>query len=405
MRRVLLVLLCAGAPGLVQAKDLFELDAKVIESGQQGRQGFSAITDLLDAVSTNGLQNVVSSYTETSAAIATLNVRGLPAQVEYQSGSPVLAFRVPSLGIDLKFNGATRSESEDQFEDWLKGEGSGLLTRMLKELARVSPVDPVAGNPGSLMAQMGAADYSTAADSVFVDDASGSSMAGNNYALVGLEFGRYSAGGYSQSVTKLPLGWTWKLKDGYQFKLEAPITYSDIEGAKTGSGALGGAFRVPVLKGWVLTPALRVGATASSDLGAAAVMYSASLSSRYAFAWGDWQFGITDMVGLYRTQSLSHGDYEVDYDLSNTMLRNGIDVGTALPASWFGRPTAWRAWFIDTRFSGDALYIESYQEIGAALSTRVSFAGVTIEQSSLGLTYTMGENDLKGFRLNFGYKF
>ncbi len=392
---------CTG----VQAKDLFELDALVRESGQQGKAGFSAIGDLLDAVSASGLQGVVSTYTETSAAVATLYIRGLPAQVEYASGSPTLNFRVPSLGINLTFAGGTRSASEDQFETWMKGEGADLLTRMLKELAHVSPVDPVAGNPGSLMGQMGAADFSTAADSVFVDDTTGSSMAGNNYALVGLEFGRYSAGGFSQNVTKLPLGWTWNLGNGYHFKLEAPLTYTTAEGAKGGSAALGGALRVPVLKGWVLTPALRVGATGSSDLGAAAVMYSASLSSRYAFALGDWQFGITDMVGLYRTQSLKYGDYEIDYDLSNTMLRNGIDVGSSLPSSLLGRPAAWRAWIIDTRYSGDALYIEKYQEFGIAASTRVNFAGVTIEQSSLGITYTHGDHDLKGFRLNFGYKF
>ncbi|GAA5183615.1 hypothetical protein GCM10025771_35620 [Niveibacterium umoris] len=396
-----LAVCCGGA----QAKNLFELDALVKDTGQRGQVGFTSLTDLLDAVSLSGLQNTVSTYTDISAAIGTLYVRGLPVQVEYRAESPILNFRVPSLGININFAGATRSASEQQFKDWMKGEGKNLLTLMLKEMARVSPVDPVAGNPASLMAQMGATDFSTAADSVYVGESTGGQMAGNNYALVGLEFGRYSAGGFSQNMTKLPLGWTWNLGNGYHFKLDAPLTYNDTEGAKTGSAALGGSLRVPVLTGWVLTPAMRVGAVGSADLGAAAVMYSASLSSRFSFAAGDWLFGMTNMVGLYRTQSLKYGDYEINYDLSNQMFRNGLDVGNTFPENWFGRSVNWRAWIIDTRFYGDALYIEKYQEFGFAAGTRIEFAGVSIEKANLGVTYTHGDNGLKGFRMNFGYKF
>lgn len=405
MRKWLVAGLLAACSGGLQAKNLFELDALVRDTGQQGSLGFTTLSDLLDSVSVAGLQKAVSTYTDTSPAVATLYVRGLPVQLEYTRSSPTLNFKVPSVGINLNFAGATRAESQQQFRDWMKGQGAGLLTVMLKEMVRVSPVDPVAGNPASLMAQMGSADFATAADSVYAGESTGGQMAGNNYALVGLEFGRYSAGGFSQNMTKLPLGWTWNLGNGYHFKLEAPLTYSDVEGAKSGSGALGGTLRVPVLKGWVLTPAMRIGATGSADLGAAAVMYSASLSSRYTFAAGDWQFGLTDMVGLYRTQSLKYGDYEINYDLSNRMFRNGVDVGNSFPESWFGRPTNWRAWIIDTRFYGDALYIEKYQEYGFAAGTRVEFAGVSIEKANLGVTYTRGDQGLKGFRMNFGYKF
>lgn len=406
MRKCTIACMLAVASLSASAKDLFEVNVTVAQ-GPTSSAGFSTLQGMVDAVSNNGLSSFVAGYTPFSPAVGTLSIRGLPAQFRYNAESPILYFSVPSVGINLQFAGADRNASQHLFSEWFKGTGKEALTRILQELVRTSPVDPVAGNPASLMGQMAASDYSTAADSVLPGQVGGE-MKGTNYALVGIELGRYTAGGYSQNVTKLPLGWSKGFKGGYEFKLDVPLTYIQTENAKTATVAFGGSLRIPFSDRWAVTPALRVGGVGSQDLGAAAVMYSGSVTSRYVFDAGDLQIGMTNMAGLYRTQSFKHHEYDINYDLSNTMLRNGFDVTGSLPEGWMGAGAVWRAWIIDTRFSGDALYSNSYQEIGVAATQRLgvpALQAVNIDKQTLGLTLLRGQNDLRGVKLNFGYKF
>jgi len=397
MRKSVVALACAATMGSVQAKDLFELDV-LVNGNQSASRGFNSVTDMVDTLSDNGLRALVDTYNDQSAAHAALFIRGLPAEAEYNAQSATLYFRVPSLGISQTFAGANRDESQEMFKAWLRGDGQAALTAMLKELARVSPVDPVAGNPGSLMGQMVASDFGNAMDSGFIEP--GASSKPGNAGVVGLEYGQYSNGDYKQNVTRLPLGWNWGFANGYIFKLDLPITYTSTEGAKTGVFSVGGSLLIPIVRNWYLTPALRIGATGSEDLGAAAMMYSGSLTSRYSFEAGGLVWGMTNMVGVYRTQSLKAGDYEVDYDLANTTFRNGFDVGGKLPGNY-----GWRAWIIDTRFTGDELYSNNYQEYGVAGNMRVDVGGVVFDKATLGVTYINGQHDVHGFKLNFGYKF
>lgn len=394
-------LLCAALTPAALAKDLFELGLSV-NAAPETREGFTTISDLFDALSTEGLTALVPSYTESSPATAALYVRGLPAEASFQSGSTTLRFRVPSLGIDVSFSGATRNDSRDQFEDFIKANGEDILKRMLRELARVSPVDPVAGNPGSLMAQMGAQDF---ADAAAVD---GSAAGGNAQNLFGIGLGldSNSLGRYDQTVTRLPLSFAFDLSGGYRLTLSAPIYRVESEGTDSYGASFGAALRVPLTTDWALTPALRIGAAGSGDLGAAAALYSGSLTSRYVWHFGNaLDLGLTNQVAFYQSRSISAGDYEADYGLSNRSLKNGLDLAGPLEGTFLGGGARWRAWVIDTRFYGDELYSNAWQEYGVSVGTRVQAGGIVYEQMNLGLSYVNGENDVSGVKLNFGYRF
>lgn len=394
--------LCAAMTMPTQAKDLFELGLSV-DSAPEVREGFTTISDLFDALSTEGLTQLSPGYTESSPATAALYVRGLPAEASFQSGSTTLRFRVPSLGIDVSFTGETRDDSRDQFEDYIKANGGDILKRMLKELARVSPVDPVAGNPGSLMAQMGAQDF---ADAASVSGNPGGTGSSGNLFGIGLGYDSNSLGPYDQNVMRLPLSFGFDLSNGYRLTLSAPIYRVESEGTDSYGASFGAALRIPLTADWALTPALRVGAAGSGDLGSAAALYSGSLTSRYVWHFaGGLDLGMTNQLALYQSRSISAGDYEADYDLSNRSLKNGLDLAGPLNGTFLGNGAQWRAWVIDTRFYGDELYSNSWQEYGVSVGTRVQAGAIVYEQMNLGVSYLNGENDVSGLKLNFGYRF
>lgn len=402
-RHLLAGVVCAALSSAVLAEDLFRLDLNV-NGNLDGSQGYSSISDLFDGLTTEGLQQLVPSYTVRSATVATLYVRGLPAIASFAANSTTLRFQVPSLGIDESFTGSTRDNSRDQFDDYIKANGNDILQRMLKELARVSPVDPVAGNPGSLMAQMGMQDFADAAN---VDGAAGQGSGASSHDFgLGIGYDSTTTGRFDQTVTRLPLSYGFNLSNGYRLTLSAPLYRLETEGADSYGGSFGAALRIPLSADWALTPALRVGAAGSGDLGSAAMLYSGSLSSRYVWHFdGALDLGMTNQVGFYQSRTLDVGDYEADYNLSNRSLKNGLDLAGPLNDTFLGNGARWRAWVIDTRFYGDELYSNSWQEYGVSVGTRVQAGAIVYEQMNLGVSYLNGENDVSGLKLNFGYRF
>ncbi len=145
-----------GQPRGAAARDPFSVTVTV--DGQTGSQGFTRLQDAYNALDTAGLQNIVGSYTDVSAATASINLRGVPASAIYTANSPSLRIIVPGPGIDITFNGATRDESQQLFVDWLRGQGSSQVNDVLRYAAANTAIDPVAGNPNAAMNQFVAAD-------------------------------------------------------------------------------------------------------------------------------------------------------------------------------------------------------------------------------------------------------
>ena len=71
---------------------------------------------------------------------ATLDLRGLDATLEDTSGSDILIFRVPAAGINVMFDapGIDREASEEQFEDWLRGERVPGVPNLVTDFLNVS---------------------------------------------------------------------------------------------------------------------------------------------------------------------------------------------------------------------------------------------------------------------------
>jgi hypothetical protein len=398
------------------SKELFELNGSVLGplGTEQASAGFSKIEDLVDSLSDAGLNSIFRSYTSTSEVNTSLFIRGLPATAAYAAGSTTLRFQVPSAGIDLSFTGATRDESEDQFKDFLKKSGSDILSRMLKELVANSPVDPIAGNPNSLQSQMGAQTFGIATGFGVIGEPGTTPSSGQaggvfqrvpNLVTVGGDVGWARSGGYDSYVANLPIRYSLYFSDPrYALTFDLPLTYVRTEGAQSAFGSFGTSFRFPVVENWYLTPSARVGASGSLDLGAAALMYSADLTSLYNIYAGEYKFGIANGFGYYRSSKLSVGDVSIDYNLQNTALKNGINVEGPLNFSLFDRPTSWQAYVIDTHMFGDELFLQHFDEVGLIVGTRPSMDGQSWDSFRLGLAYTFG-SDYNAIKASFGYRF
>jgi hypothetical protein len=147
-----------------QARDAFT--AVLSANGESRTYNYSSIEDAIDSVSGSSLRSLLPSYRDNAPATASLNIRGLAATIEYPGSGSNIVLKVPAAGIDRTFTGATRDETQDAVTEYFKGQGGNDVTRVLQAAVRETAVDPVAGNPDSLMSLMGAADFAKGTDSL-----------------------------------------------------------------------------------------------------------------------------------------------------------------------------------------------------------------------------------------------
>jgi hypothetical protein len=392
-------LLGAALAAPAAARDIFSGTFTV--DGQTVQAGTNNASDFADLLTNAGLNSLFANYTITSAATVNASLRGVPATLSYLQGSTTLRLQVPSAGVDESFTGGTRDASQDLAIEWLKGAGGSALTRVLQQAVATTSLDPVAGNPNSLMSTMGASDFNNALG--------GGATAGRS--SFGARFGSYTAEGFNSDVYSLPLATSFNVEGGGAVVLDLPLTFATTEGAQSYSGSFGVGYRAPIRIGlpeslsWTLTPMLRAGAVGSVDLGAVGGMWSVSVTSVL-----DWRvrpgtaIKMGNMVSRLQTLPISYAGYSASYELTNYMFRNGLvlsqDVGEL-----FGRQVQASAFAVDTRFTGDALYVSNYQEYGAYLSFGMgNVAGRTLPLA-VGVTVLQGERGYRGFSLNLGMSF
>jgi hypothetical protein len=388
--------------GSAHAGDLFSIT--VTSEGVTAVETFSSASTLFDVLDNNVFRKQLGDvYTNTSLATATADFRGLPFLIEYRDDSTTLYFTIPELGVEESFTGATRKESEDQFIDYFESNGDGINRKITRYTVAETSSDPVAGNPNSLVAR-------TAAD----DFEAGTSMGGSlptvdgsqtNFAF-GARFGQFTVDDQKTNVYSAPLRTSFKLGDsGLALLLDAPLTVVEIENAYSYGGSLGLGLRVPVTSFWSLTPAIRAGVVGSEDLAALATVYSGSLTSSLRFHIGETALNIGNAVTRTATGSAKVDGYEIDYDIKNVISRNGVEVSHPLSTAIASRRIDLEFAAVNTRFFGDAIYIEQYTDLAVSLGFRRSEGDLLYNFARVGLTYSFGDEGYSGVTVNFGYQF
>jgi hypothetical protein len=391
----LIALLCALPAG---ARSLFEARIRVgSETEKNVTNSLREVPDLLDGTA---LLELFPTWTPLQDFVATLDLRGLPAEVRWDAGpvigSSTLTFSVPGVIPEITFTTGTLEEDLAQLEDWLKGilddpnAPQDLLTRFLQAVVANSPVEPVAGNPNSMMTRMTGHDFMLGSEGPFIHSDRRIPDAPDQTGL-GLHAGYASAGPYDQELLELPLDHRFNLRaaPNWSVLLSFPITATFTEGQWTAMGSLGLGFQYRPFDWWALTPMFRLGAVGSLDVGAASLLYSGTLTSDIHFDLARFRgglrgitLGITNQAGFSETvDGITIGDFKLDYDLTNGVFRNGGYVRSTFGNSAWG----WRFYGNDTRWAGSDLFLDSSAEIGLAL-LRIGSVGSKWAYESLSLS-------------------
>ena len=399
------------------ARDPFTTSV-TIDGGAPINAGFTSLQDLADFYQDASLMAAQAGYTTNSAVSGAVDLRGLGGvQLSYAANSPTLQLSIPSLGINQSFAGATRDDSQSLLKEWFKGQGGAALTKVLRGLAAASPIDPVAGNPGSLMSQMAAQGFDVGIGPIAqigagaVNGAAAGLAPPKNLIGISARFGQYSQQNFNASVFSLPVSYTHLFYGAddtktYALLVDLPLTYVSNNGAKSYSAMMGVGLRVPVNVHWSLTPDLRVGMVGSSDLGAASVIYSGSVTSLYQFdPIDDYRIGVANMVGYFKTAAVKAGDYKIDYALSNTVFRNGALLSHPAGFEFIGAPMWWEAQVVRTDYRGDQIYSRYTDDFSLSLGTHAQAGRIVWNALRVGFTYTYGAGDIRGWQANLGYTF
>jgi hypothetical protein len=111
-----------------------------------------------------------------------------------------------------------------------------------------------------------------------------------------------------------------------------------------------------------------------------------------------------NMVGYYSTVKLQIKDYKNLTDLQNTVLRNGALLAIPLPqASFLGEGLALEVSYINTKFLGSALYIDTTNEVGFTVGTDKRTRGIK-RFMRVGLSF-LSAKESTGISANLGYWF
>jgi hypothetical protein len=409
-----IVLLCSLAalvlPGAAQARKLFTigLELGVPDGVLENSLGTNKIRDVPDIFDDVSLEDLLPGYVPTDAVTAGIDLRGLPAVISFAAFSNTLRFVVPAAGIDVSFTASSREEARQLLEDWLKGKpGSVLasdraLTQLLQAIVEFSPVDPVAGNPNSLESRMFAADFRMGTAGPLIGDTGGEGAP--NLFGVGLAGGIYQGGPWDVYTLDLPINYALNW-ERISLIFDLPLTATSTEGSWTALGSGGIALQVRPTSWWALTPAFRIGGVGSLDVGGLAVMYSGTITSHIRFPLGPIAVGIGNMGGIATTwDGIEIGGYDLSYDLTNWVTRNGGYLEGTFGVDVLGGPLGWRFFGSDVRFFGDDLYMDSYAEVGATLAMLREVGGAFYDRLGVSLAYLWGR-DYDGISLLFGFRF
>ena len=406
------------------AADLFRLRIEV--GGVESKTfSFDNVEEAIDQFEQENFDAEFSSYTDTSTAMAELDFRGLDMRLSFVDTTSKLVLEVPSIGIRETFTGADRDGSVDELEEFLKDQGSDILNRIQAALIAQSPVDPIAGNPGSMMGSMvsrqfelGFSDQVTSlgpesggAPAAEDGPADADVVSGNpdNLIHIAPRFGRLTSGGRTSRIITLPLGYSFRLKEGSatglrSVDLSLPISWADVEGGESYALSFNTGLTWGMSERWSLSPAAGAGLAGSRDLGAAGGVGSISLTSAVSFPLRVYQLNVGNMVGFYRTLDVKIGKYSFDPGVSNTVLRNGLMVSRSRKVG--KRDVVTEFWLTDTRFFGSDLFSEYYDEFGISLGTSRAKEGKRSIRNWLrgGVSYLTGDG-VDGWRVNLGFRF
>ncbi|MFC7420213.1 hypothetical protein ACFQNF_09985 [Iodobacter arcticus] len=383
-------------------------DFSATMNGQVGQGSFDTAEEAANTYYEDKLKTIFPTYSGIEAINSVLNFRGMPIQLAFPlQGSTRLTFQIPILEINESFTGATRNDSRDLLKEYLKNR-TDLLEKMARHLVAVSPVDPIAGNPNSLMSRavsndakvlwLGArSNTSTVATS---RDGSHRFGIGANYKHMKSD----AVGGAKEMESdsyNFPLSYSYQFPEAnHELIVDVPLGYTSSDGAKGYDGSLGVFYRRPIFENWVVSITGAGRGTYSRDLAGAAAMGSGAIASSYVWRGDVYSITLGNMLGYYKALRLTVDGKSFDPGIANTVFHNGLLYARESPWKMGADPLTWEAYIVDSRYSGTNLFNNYQTEVGFTLGT-LRAAHSKDADLRFGFSFTKGEN-AQGWQANFG---
>lgn len=391
---------------------LLSVDMTVTEGANTDTQqeSFTTVEELVNYFDGVSLSDRFPFYVpETSLVDSSLSYRGLPMTIDFVQGSQVLVFSIPTLNINETFDGlGSRDRALELLEEYLKGQGASTANAINREIIRTTPNSPLAGNPASLMNTMvdNAFNAGVAFDKAQANIAS-ADLSDENRIGIGIDYAQYEQPGSTTDVWNVPLSYTWADENGRNLTIKLPLSYIDQEGSESYKAQLGISYQFPISDNWIVTPVAEYGATGSEDLYDGGQIVSGSFTSLFTLdpfsVFGEEvTLSMGNMVGRYETMKLEVDDYEVDPDVANTVTKNGLMLDTIVDVVI---PLNVEYAITDTRYFGDELYAEQFNEI--VISVRPAHADGLNDSLGLTLLYltSPSSEDIEGFHAKLFWSF
>lgn len=362
------------------------------------------LVDLSNELRTASLEQLLPLYTPTSAFSIGINLRGIGVLASFATNSTTLVIQIPQAGTTETFTGGTRDESIQLFRNYIQN--AGKHHRLLRAYSKYSPIDPIAGNPNSLIAQMAQADYLTG----HLSPLSGCDCNWNSQPVIhqfqaGLDASRAFSKPYDTTTVTLPLRYSYSPQHRSSFIIDAPITYNRNGGASSLFGSLGLGFRFSIRDNWHLTSILRGGTGGSADLCTAGCFASGGLLSVYDSKWNSHVFSITNYAGYFSSTNFWLSGINFNYKLHNWILKNGFSLTSCAPIIICKKKINYIFSFIDSYFTKDRIYINHYDEVSVSLLATCVNPRINYDSLSFGFAYQFGEKNYKGYALKMIYQF
>lgn len=362
-----------------------------------GGSGFNEATSSVSGtMSLRGVKLTAQVYTENSVRKLVFCLQGSECQTFQQTLSSS-SLSDPSKAV----HAASSQDLWDQLIDYLKGQGgTTLLDNLATSWVEDTSIDPVAGNPRSLMGQITKANFNLATNGILTSQTSGL-----NLFSVTPSYGYNTTDGITVKDAYLPLKYSHYFNNDNALFFDVPISYDQIEQAQSYSLAMGLGYmhvfiRHPHLV-WALTPSFYAGVVGSVDLGSGTLMYNGAIASRLLFPYGKLTYGITNDVSFSQTAKLKIGDITTPYDLNSTLTSNGFDVTYLFHKDY----TVGGYYTLTNQLGGTEWYISNYNELGFKFAMLKHYNKAIYDHMTFSAGYLFGSHGYKGGDVSLGFNF
>lgn len=362
------------------------------------------LVDLNRSLKSSSIQELIPIYTPTSEVAFGINLRGILAQTSFAANSTTLVVNIPQANITTSFTGSTRDESLQLFRESIRNGGNKV--RLLKAYRRYSPIDPVAGNPNSLLALMGQADYNLG--KLYPEagcDCSCGLQPITHLFQASMDISRGFSKGYDTTAVALPIRYSYSPTGNWAFYLDAPFTYLRNGGASSIAGSVGFGLQWQATSNWVLAPTFRLGSSGSLDLCTSGNFASAGFLSRYDFTFSPFVLSMTNYAGYTTSCNFWLSGINFNYRFQTYQFKNGLSLTSCDGFTLCDRELKYSVFFVDTAFTKSHLYIQHYDEVGASLFATGINPCLDYDCLTFAASYLFGEKSYKGVRINIGYQF